>query len=221
LSHTLLTTSFKILDRNTRLHFSLLRLQLVELIRASFTTTDKEAVAKAIEFAQQNLAPYATVDPQFKNDLERAMALLIVPRESWNQPAASQATEPSGTPAPNDFGALSELVDPSLRVKVAKDVNEAILQSQDQAREAKIRYLVRARAWAENLAREKKVDIPKVLSLGLDGEDEAQASQQGNGHAAEGEVEMGDDDEDDDVEHGRRVVAAARAGMTVSGEPLR
>jgi hypothetical protein len=150
------------------------------------------------------------------------MALLIVPRESWTQPVALQATDSSTTPALNDFGALSELVDPSLRVKVAKDVNEAILQSQDQAREAKIRHLVRARAWAENLAREKKVDIPKVLSLGLDGEDEAQASQQqGNGHAAEGEVEMGDDDEDEEVEHGRRVVAAARAGVTVSGEPLR
>jgi glucose-induced degradation protein 8 len=163
-----------------------LRLQLVELIRASFTSTDSSTVAKAIEFAQQNLAPYATLDPQFKNDLERAMALLIVPKESWTTPTGSQsqaqtssAAETEG-PAGNDFGALAELVDPSLRRKVAKDVNEAILQSQGERREANIRYLVRARAWAEQLARDKKIDLPKRLGLGLDG-DETEVEASGSG----------------------------------------
>jgi glucose-induced degradation protein 8 len=200
--------SSQLLDRDNRLHFSLLRLQLVELIRASFSSTDSSAVAKAIEFAQQNLAPYATLDPQFKNDLERAMALLIVPRESWTSPqsqqqpqSASAANAGPQSSTGNNFGALAELVDPSLRRKVAKDVNEAILQSQGEKREAHIRYLVRARAWAEQLAREKKLDLPEKLSLGLDG-DEAEAAGNGerrqgrdsNGHAgAGGDTDMAED----------------------------
>lgn len=146
------------------------------------------------------------------------MALLIVPRESWTHPSSSsQPPQTSPVPATSDFGALSELVDPSLRRKVAKDVNEAILQSQGERREANIRYLVRARAWAEHLAREKKVELPQILNLGLDGEDEVDAQTrsqtQGNGHAAApapGEVEMADDaDDDDDVPEGRRRGAGA------------
>jgi hypothetical protein len=73
-----------------------------------------------------------------------------------------------------------------LRRKVAKEVNEAILQSQDQRREANIRCLVRARSWAEQLAREKKIDLPEHLSLGLDGDGTAKRSH--NGH--NGDTEM-------------------------------
>lgn len=114
------------------------------------------------------------------------MALLIVPKESWNQAAASGSSSQPMSSVQSDFGALAELVDPSLRRKVAKDVNEAILQSQDQRREANIRYLVRARAWAEQLAREKKIELPENLSLGLDGEESANRSR--NGH--NGDTEM-------------------------------
>lgn len=162
----------------------------MELIRQSFTSSDPTLVGQAIEFAQNNLAPYAPLDAQFKNDLERAMALLIVPKESWNQAASSRASSSAAAAAQvqNDFGALAELVDPSLRRKVAKDVNEAILQSQDQRREANIRYLVRARAWAEQLAREKKLDLPENMSLGLDGDERPTASGS-NGHNG-GDTEM-------------------------------
>ncbi|EXJ84810.1 hypothetical protein A1O3_05483 [Capronia epimyces CBS 606.96] len=176
----------ELLDLDKKLHFSLLRLQLVELIRQSFTSSDPSLVGKAIEFAQNHLAPYAPLDAQFKIDLERAMALLIVPKESWTHAASSGSSGPSTSQAHDDFGALAELVDPSLRRKVAKDVNEAILQSQDQRREANIRYLVRARSWAEQLAREKKVDLPEHLSLGLDGDQIAKDSQNGHG----GDTEM-------------------------------
>lgn len=174
------------LDIDKKLHFSLLRLQLVELIRKSFTTSDPSLVGAAIEFAQNNLAPYAPLEPQFKIDLERAMALLIVPKESWTQATASGGSNAAYAQLQNDFGGLAELVDPSLRRKVAKDVNEAILQSQDLRREAHIRYLVRARAWAEQLAREKKIELPKDLNLGLDDEETNNRSQ--NGH--NGDTEM-------------------------------
>ncbi|OAP62963.1 hypothetical protein AYL99_02190 [Fonsecaea erecta] len=185
----------ELLDRDKRLHFSLLRLQLVELIRQSFTSSDSSLVGKAIEFAQNNLAPYAPLDAQYKADLERAMALLIVPKESWTQAAASGSSGPAASQIQNDFGALAELVDPSLRQKVAKDVNEAILQSQEQRREANIRYLVRARAWAEQLAREKKIDLPKNLTLGLD--DEGSSARGRNGH--NGDTEMTENGSEDNA----------------------
>ena len=114
------------------------------------------------------------------------MALLIVPKESWAQASAPGPSSQPVSSTQSDFGALAELVDPSLRRKVAKDVNEAILQSQDQRREANIRYLVRARAWAEQLAREKKIELPEHLPLGLDGEESTSRSQ--NGH--NGDTEM-------------------------------
>lgn len=121
------------------------------------------------------------------------MALLIVPRESWNTSSSSASQLPGNmTPVPNDFGTLSELVDPSLRKRVAKDVNEALLESQGDRREANIRYLVRARAWAEQLAREKKVDLPPRLNLGLDGDE---SSGDGNGH--NGDTEMAENGSDE------------------------
>ncbi len=182
---------------------------------------------KAIEFAQQNLAPYATLDPQFKNDLERAMALLIVPKESWTgpsssssqpqQPQTSIATSGNQPSTGNDFGALSELVDPSLRRKIAKDVNEAILQSQGERREANIRHLVRARAWAEQLAREKKVDLPDRLSLGLDGDD-AEASGSGERNGSNGHGADTDMAEDGSEASGRRTGAGGGGGGGTSGE---
>ena len=151
------------------------------------------------------------------------MALLIVPRESWTGPSSS-ASQPQQPQTPvtatanqsstsNDFGALSELVDPSLRRKVAKDVNEAILQSQGERREANIRYLVRARAWAEQLAREKKIDLPDRLSLGLDGDDaEVSSSSERNGRDSNGHGADTDMAEDGSEESSRRTRASGAGG---------
>lgn len=156
-------------------------------------------MGEAIQFAQKNLAPYAPLDAQFKNDLERAMALLIVPKESWTQAASSgPSSHRSASQVHHDFGALAELVDPSLRRKVAKDVNEAILQSQDQRREANIRYLVRARCWAEQLAREKNVDLPENLLLGFDYEKSLIKAT--NGH--NGDTEMTENGAEDNATGG-------------------
>lgn len=115
-------------------------------------------VAAAIEFAQQNLAPYTPLDVTFKTDLERAMALLIVPKETWMNPQAA-----------GDFGALAELVHPDLRKQIAREVNKAILKSQGLRREPNINYLVKARAWSELQARDRKIPLPAKLDLGLEG----------------------------------------------------
>ena len=46
-------------------------------------------------------------------------------------------------------------------------MNEAILQNQGARKEARLRNLVKLRAWAEQKAREAKKDLPEKLDLGL------------------------------------------------------
>lgn len=139
----------QILDCDTSLHFALLRLQLIELIRESSSTPDGN-IGPALTFATTQLAPKAPSDPEFLEDLERTMALLIFPPDQL---------EPQ----------LAELLHPDLRKKVADRVNEAILVSQGQRRNAAIRTLVKLRAWAEISSRDAKIaSLPDQLDLGLD-----------------------------------------------------
>jgi len=137
----------QILDSNPSLHFALLRLQLVELIR-SCTSTPNGDVTPALEFATSHLAPRAPTHPQFLEDLEQTLSLLIFPGDNL-------------TPS------LAALLDPGLRKSIAKRVNEAILQSQGVRPEARLRNLVKLRVWAELKAREAKKDLPTKLDLGL------------------------------------------------------
>lgn len=67
---------------------------------------------------------------------------------------------------------FKELLDVKLRERIATDVNKAILEAKGERAEAKIRQLVRARAWAEIQARDAKVDIPAHIPIGLDAADE-------------------------------------------------
>ena len=147
------------LDKDPSLHFALLRLQLVELIRTCNATPGAD-ITPAITFATTHLAPRAPLNKEFMEELERTMALLVFPNDDL---------EPH----------LAALLQPALRRSVADRVNQAILRCQNQRRDATIRNLVRLRAWAENTARDSKKEIPTRLELGLDGErDDAQE----NGH---------------------------------------
>jgi hypothetical protein len=150
----------QVLDNNPALHFALLRLQLVELIRTCNSTPGGD-ITPALNFATTQLAPRAPTNPELLEDLERTMALLVFPPDNL---------EPQ----------LAALLHPDLRRSVAERVNKAILVSQNQRRDAAIRSLVRLRAWAENNARDNKVDLPSRIELGLDqeGKDEIQE----NGH---------------------------------------
>lgn len=138
----------QILDCNPALHFALLQLQLVELIRTC-TSTPNGDISPALDFATSELAPRAPTNPQFLEDLEKTLSLLIFPTENLS---------PS----------LAGLLDPELRKTIANRVNEAILQSQGANREARLRNLVKLRAWAEQKAREAKKDLPAKLDIGLD-----------------------------------------------------
>lgn len=149
------------MDTDPTLHFSLLRLQLIELIRGIVSATgppSTSAFTPALEFATAQLAPRAPTSPAFQKDLEQTMALLIFPPERM-------------TPQ------LKALLDPALRQRVATAVNEAILSSQGERREARIRNLVRLRNWAEKKAREAKLDLPEKISLGLGDEDDEHAGE--------------------------------------------
>ncbi|KAF9881624.1 ran binding protein in the microtubule-organising centre [Colletotrichum karsti] len=139
----------EILDRDPQLHFALLRLQLVELIRQCTKSGD---ITPALTFATNHLGPRAPTDPRFLKDLEETMALLIFPHNDL---------EP----------ALAAILHPDLRRGVADDVNKAILQRESQRREASIRRLVRMRQWAENTARAEKKALPERIGLGLGGDD--------------------------------------------------
>ncbi|KAI0134960.1 CTLH/CRA C-terminal to lish motif domain-containing protein [Daldinia grandis] len=148
--HALNDLDPSILDEDEPLHFALLRLQLVELIRKSRPGGD---IGPALEFAQTQLGPKAPRTPQFLEDLEKTMSLLVFDHDNLDP-------------------TLSALLRPGLRQDVADKVNKAILERQKQRREAAIRHLVQMRAWSEEMVRkEGKKDLPSRIDLGLDGDD--------------------------------------------------
>ncbi|RDW69585.1 hypothetical protein BP6252_08605 [Coleophoma cylindrospora] len=153
----------QVLEGDSALHFALLRLQLVELIRNCNATPGGD-ITPALTFATQQLAPRAPTSPDFLEDLERTMALLVFPPDNL---------EPQ----------LAALLHPDLRREVADRVNKAILTCQTQRRDAAIRDLVRLRAWAETNARESKKDIPARIELGFDNEDSQNSQSNGHGEA--------------------------------------
>ncbi|KAL9615012.1 MAG: hypothetical protein Q9167_000544 [Letrouitia subvulpina] len=159
----------KLLEQNSSLHFALLRLQLVELIRVCVADPTAD-IMPAIDFATAHLAPRAPTKPEFLEDLERTMALLIFPPDKM---------------APS----LVSLLDPSLRKEVAKRVNEALLQGQNERTKAKIFDLVRLRAWSESKAREAERCIPEKISIGLDSAQNGQNGSQESGSQGNGEGE--------------------------------
>ncbi|KAF3904191.1 hypothetical protein AA313_de0210027 [Arthrobotrys entomopaga] len=138
-----------LLQTHPRLHFALLRLQLIELIRTSMS--DDGDIQPALSFAQTYLAPRAPEYPEFLKDLEHTMALLCFPPDQLSPP-------------------LAKLMDPDMRKQVAAMVNETILQHQMILPEPKVRSLVRLRAWVEAKAAQSESErlrsIPR-MDLGL------------------------------------------------------
>lgn len=147
-------TDPEVLDRNPSLHFDLLRLQLIELIRAHSSNPIGD-ITPALNFAADQLAPRAPTNPRFMEDMEKTMALLVFPPDKLDS-------------------SLANLLDFSLRKTVAENVNMAILVSQKSRMEASIRSLIRLRAWAEEKAREQKIELPSNMKLEL--EDKKQES---------------------------------------------
>ncbi len=165
-------TCRKLLDKDTSLHFSLLRLQLIELIRTAIATEDGD-IYPALTFATTHLAPRAPTNPQFLEDLERTMALLIF--------------DPNNLAPP-----LAALLEPALRQQVSQRVNQAILASQGERTKATLYDLVNHRSWANQKAIEaKKEHLPKRIELGYGPEQNGhEGSHNGTTHRSNGQGDV-------------------------------
>jgi len=148
LPHAAANAQCKLFDKEPALHFSLLRLQLIELIRKATATPDGD-IAPALSFATTHLAPRAPTNPEFLEDLECTMALLIFPPDNLAPP-------------------LAALLHPSLRQEVAQRVNKALLNSVQERTKATLFDLVNHRSWAYQKALEAKKEAPERLELGFD-----------------------------------------------------
>jgi len=135
----------ELLDTNPALHFTLLRLHLIELIRQSASSSSKD-IFTALTFATSQLAPRAPENPKFVADLERTMALICFPLN--NLPPQ-----------------LKDLIDLDFRKEVATQVNQALLETQECVKEARIRTLVKLWSWGENKLKQNKVGFPGLNIL--------------------------------------------------------
>lgn len=111
--------------------FHLFLLRLIELIRA-------DRVEEALQFATLELAPRGAQNPEFLADLERTMALLAFPNLAKDDPSSDSSFDP-----------ITQLLKRTQRIKVAKELNAAILESQGQGMETKMAGLVRLMKWGE------------------------------------------------------------------------
>ncbi|KAF7194161.1 Glucose-induced degradation protein 8-like [Pseudocercospora fuligena] len=150
----------EILDDNHHLHFDLLQLQIIEMIRAIINKPGSFQVSEfkpVLEAATHQLAPRAPTDQKYQQAVDRTMSLMVFPVEKM----------------PPE---IKELLDLKLRERVANNVNKYILEKRGERSQAKIFNLVRARAWAEAQARDAKVDLPQNIPIGLDGDATAQVA---------------------------------------------
>ncbi|KAL8279862.1 hypothetical protein RQP46_007712 [Phenoliferia psychrophenolica] len=146
----------EILDTNPTLHFHLLQLQLIELIRQS-------RITEALQFAQAELAPRGEENPQFLKELERTMALLAFEMPSLGGASTTSAvTTRKDAPAPVPMPAsIASLLDQSQRLKTAQELNAAILTSQSHGKNPKLPGLMKMLAWGETMLVEKGGDFPR------------------------------------------------------------
>jgi hypothetical protein len=127
----------------------------------------KEDIMAAINFAAQQLAPRASKDPSFVEDLNYGMCLVV-----FNQ----DKLQPD----------IQKLLDKNLRLQIADQVNEAILLSANEYSENQVRSLLKSRLWAEQKCREMRKNIPQKIPLGLSPDEmveETREEMNGNGDA--------------------------------------
>lgn len=125
-----------VLDTRPRLCFRLHRQHLVELIR------DGGRLEEALRYAQTDVAPHAAGSDEMLAEMEEAMLLL-----AFDDPAASPA---------------GHLLAQAQRQAVATELNEAILESQCESREARLPRLLRRLEWTQERLAEQ-MTFPRVV----------------------------------------------------------
>jgi len=151
-----LSADIQILDTNPPLLFHLHLLRLVELIRL-------DKVDEALEFATNELAPRGAQNPEFLKDLEKTMALLAFPDLTrFADDAPTMPPTPSRPPPIKDpvFTPIIALMRRSQRVKVAKELNAAILESQGLVMETRLGALVKLMGWGEERLEKAGITLP-------------------------------------------------------------
>lgn len=127
------------MDYNPRIIFHLLQQKLIELIREG-------NVEGALEFAQEEVAPKGEANPEFLVELEKTMTLLIL--------------APNGVP----LTGTSDLLDPYHRIRVANEVNAALLASQGLEAESKLPSLLQLLLWSQDQLA-ANANFPKINNL--------------------------------------------------------
>jgi hypothetical protein len=158
-----LSADIQILDTNPPLLFHLHLLRLVELIRL-------DKVDEALEFATNELAPRGAQNPEFLKDLEKTMALLAFPDLTrFADDAPTMPPTPSRPPPTAEtlelikdpvFTPIIALMRRSQRVKVAKELNAAILESQGLVMETRLGALVKLMGWGEERLEKAGITLP-------------------------------------------------------------
>lgn len=163
-----------LLDTNGVLHFSLLRLQLIELIRQA--NNKRRALSESRRKNDENLA---------KNSIKKKSKVASSAEDMDDieliQPALEFASSHLATRVVSDprflkhfqetmallcfppdklAPELAHLMDLDLRYKVAYDVNTLILARQGIAGESNIRSILRLWGWAEHELEKLNVDVP-------------------------------------------------------------
>lgn len=137
-----------LLDSHPRLYFHLQQQRLVELIRA-------DQIEAALAFAQDILAPKAEAHPEFLRELERTMAMLV-----WRgQGSQGQGQGKKDLSSPQGLDQVD-----TMRVRLANEVNHALLATQCQEHESKLPALLRTlHLQQEKLSNSGRLAFPKIV----------------------------------------------------------
>lgn len=138
------------MDTNPSLYYHLQLQTFIELIR-------NQQVSDALAYASKELAPRGAQNPEFLADLEKTMALLAFPELAAMDHLAAPVSNPAAS-----WTTLGSLMRKEHRVKVAKELNAAILESQGQGQETKLSGLVRLMSWGEGHLQAKGLSVPGI-----------------------------------------------------------
>ncbi|ODV91256.1 hypothetical protein CANCADRAFT_44860 [Tortispora caseinolytica NRRL Y-17796] len=123
----------ELLEKQPSLHFTLLRLQLIELIKKA--NEDDKYLKQALDFASEVLAPRIPEDNpsnSFLQSLEYTISLLCFPKDTLES-----------------IPELKKLLHPSLRLEVASQVNKAIIEYQGINPRSKIWDIIEIYHWSQ------------------------------------------------------------------------
>ncbi|ODQ64559.1 hypothetical protein NADFUDRAFT_47217 [Nadsonia fulvescens var. elongata DSM 6958] len=157
----------ELLDSDPNLHFNLLRLQLIELIREQFRkcqtnplSENAEAISEGspgqqqfdvepiLKFASVHLSKRASLNKEYLHELEKVMALVCF--KSSDDKLLDALLE------------LKDLLNLNLRKKIASEVNGVLLAYNGLNGEAKINRMIKLWGWSENLLKSENIVVPSL-----------------------------------------------------------